>query len=465
MPPAGIVQKPNLNPVFSLWELKSPVIQGGFCRIRSRRTTTSPVVLSSSSLRVRSSSSLAQPYLRYAVLGAGFAGLSVAYHLLQHSPRGLRLCIDIYDEVGIGGGASGVSGGLLHPYSPKAKLLWRGAECWKECLNLLSIAEAVVASRDSTLGTKEFDRKFDRFIVRRRGILRPAMNMKNFSVLNDNAQNCLSSCRIESIDKNAAQNLVPNLSIPFNSAFFMPEAVNVHPQRYLQALFLACKNQVKKMSTLGFGEKELYLHKKSVNKLFDLAGEYDAVIICLGAKVDMLPELSGRLPLRTCRGVIAHLQLPDDRGEEYPDHSPSILSDAWLAVQGPRNLYMGATWEWKSRNYSPEVSAEEASKAFHELLPKVSTVYPCIKDWAFSGAKAGLRAMPPLTPNGSLPLLGCVDDFVGGNNTCKYWLFGGLGSRGLLYHGLLGKLMAQAVLSCDEKLIPSELISWKKIKQ
>lgn len=27
--------------------------------------------------------------------------------------------IDIYDEVGIGGGASGVSGGLLHPYSPK----------------------------------------------------------------------------------------------------------------------------------------------------------------------------------------------------------------------------------------------------------------------------------------------------------------------------------------------------------
>lgn len=27
--------------------------------------------------------------------------------------------VDIYDEVGIGGGASGVSGGLLHPYSPK----------------------------------------------------------------------------------------------------------------------------------------------------------------------------------------------------------------------------------------------------------------------------------------------------------------------------------------------------------
>nr|CAB3469634.1 unnamed protein product [Digitaria exilis] len=57
--------------------------------------------------------------LRYAVLGAGFAGLSVAWYLLKHSPRDSRVSVDIYDENGVGGGASGVSGGLLHPYSPK----------------------------------------------------------------------------------------------------------------------------------------------------------------------------------------------------------------------------------------------------------------------------------------------------------------------------------------------------------
>jgi glycine/D-amino acid oxidase-like deaminating enzyme len=43
-------------------------------------------------------------------------------------------------------------------------------------------------------------------------------------------------------------------------------------------------------------------------------GEYDGVVVCLGAKADLLPELSGRLPLRTCRGVVAHLQLPADMG-------------------------------------------------------------------------------------------------------------------------------------------------------
>lgn len=32
------------------------------------------------------------------------------------------MSVDIYDENGVGGGASGVSGGLLHPYSPKGLL-------------------------------------------------------------------------------------------------------------------------------------------------------------------------------------------------------------------------------------------------------------------------------------------------------------------------------------------------------
>lgn len=43
--------------------------------------------------------------------------------IMQHSSKDSHLCIDIYDEVGIGGAASGVSGGLLHPYSPKGSYI------------------------------------------------------------------------------------------------------------------------------------------------------------------------------------------------------------------------------------------------------------------------------------------------------------------------------------------------------
>ncbi|XP_060171894.1 uncharacterized protein LOC132603049 isoform X1 [Lycium barbarum] len=430
--------------------------------IFSRKLLSAPKMVSScSSSLLFSIRCYSQRPLRYAVVGAGFAGLSVAWHLLQQSSEESSFCIDIYDEVGIGGGASGMSGGLLHPYSPKVKLLWQGEECWKESLKLLNIAEDSRSSKPLDMGKPETAMKEGDFIVRRSGIVRPALSLKNMDVMNDNAQNCIASCRIETIHKDAAQKLVPDLCVPLDLVFHMPEAVNVHPQNYLEALYLACRTFVEFKCSSGISFKELNLRKESVHNLLELAGDYDAVIVCLGARAAFLPELSGRLPLRTCRGVIAHLQLPDHMSKDYPEHSPSVLSDAWLAVQGPRSLYLGSTWEWKSRNHSRHVPEEEASKALEELLPKAYAVYPAIKNWTVKGARAGLRAMPPLTAEGSLPLLGCVDEFIGGPTECKYWLFTGLGSRGLFYHAWLGKLMAQAVLSSNEDLIPSELTSWK----
>ncbi|XP_024631382.1 putative thiamine biosynthesis oxidoreductase ThiO isoform X1 [Medicago truncatula] len=399
-------------------------------------------------------SSLTHQYpLRFAVLGAGFAGLSVVWHLLNQSPKELNLNIHLYDEFGIGGGASGISGGLLHPYSPKVKPLWEGAQCWEETINLFTIAQQATQHHIKP------------FLPHKRGILRPAMDIKNMTKLNHNAKTSLPCCRVQTLNNQAAQTLLPGLCLPFDTAFFMPQALNINPRHYLEALFLACENLVKESSSLYSGEKQLILHKKSIHGLseFEVSGEYDAVIVCLGAKVNMLPEISGRLPLRTCRGVIVHLEPPDNT-RCYPEHGPSILSDAWISVQGSRSLNVGSTWEWKSINSSSNVSTDEASKALHQLLPKASAIYPGIKDWVFTGAKAGLRAMPPLTPHGSLPLLGCINDFIGRNHSCKYWLFGGLGSRGLLYHGWLGSLMAHAVLSCNEEVIPSELTSWKNIK-
>jgi glycine/D-amino acid oxidase-like deaminating enzyme len=41
------------------------------------------------------------------------------------------------------------------------------------------------------------------------------------------------------------------------------------------------------------------------------------------------------------------------------------------------------------------------------------------------------------------------------------WLLVGLGTRGLLYHAWLGKLMAAAVLSNSEAGFPHELLEWR----
>uniref|UniRef100_A0A0D3GDI1 FAD dependent oxidoreductase domain-containing protein n=1 Tax=Oryza barthii TaxID=65489 RepID=A0A0D3GDI1_9ORYZ len=345
--------------------------------------------------------------LRYAVLGAGFAGLSVAWHLLKHSPKGSRVRVDIYDESGIGGGASGVSGGLLHP-----------------------------------------------------GIIRPPTSEKTADIL---LESSLQSCSLQVLDSDEAQCLIPGLCVPLNFAVYMPLALNINPKKYLQvALFFACQNMSDEASLSSSEQKECKLYNEHVNDLQQLAGDYDSVIICLGARASSLPELTNKLPLRTCRGVIAEFQLPSDTIETYGSQSPSILSDAWLSFQGPRTVSIGSTWQWKSENYSSSVSDDEALNAMEELLPKASAVYPGITKWKFVQARAGIRAMPPLTANGSLPLLGCLNDVIGKRSNCSFWLVGGLGARGLLFHGLAGKLTAKAVISCDENLIPPEFTCWKE---
>ncbi|KAJ4816389.1 FAD-dependent oxidoreductase-like protein [Rhynchospora pubera] len=465
------LQNPNpLNPIFVgalSRRRKRGNRNGGGSRCNVLCTATSPRTMSST---------------RYAILGAGFAGLSVAWHLLKHTQKGSHVCVDIFDETGIGGGASGVAGGLLHPYSPKAKLLWKGAEFWKECLELLAVAEQA----NNAQRIKETD-CVDGGIVLRRGILRPATSQKNVEILIENASSCLESCILQTLDEKAAQFLIPGLCAPFDLAIYMPGAVSIQPKRYLQALFSACQNLANDQSKSTGKERIINLRTQYVSNLHQLSeshanhrptrssqfvvsepsldnftGEYDSVIVCLGARVNTLPELSGKLPLRTCRGIVSELHLPTASRGEYADQSPSILSDAWLAFQGPRQVYMGSTWDWNSKIYDQNVSKEECARATEELISRASIFYPEIRRWSLVGAKAGLRAMPPLTENGSVPLLGCLNDLIGDRTNCMFWLVGGLGARGLLYHGLVGKLTSQAAISCDESVIPFEFIDWKK---
>lgn len=54
-------------------------------------------------------------------------------------------------------------------------------------------------------------------------------------------------------------------------------------------------------------------------------------------------------------------------------------------------------------------------------------------------------------------LTGCINELVKPlQSETQWWLIGGLGSRGLMYHGLLGERVAAAVTAGDESLIPEE---------
>lgn len=69
--------------------------------------------------------------------------------------------------------------------------------------------------------------------------------------------------------------------------------------------------------------------------------------------------------------------------------------------------------------------------------------------------RSGVRALPPRSAAGSLPLAGKLE---AGRN---WWVVAGLGARGLVYHAWLGRLIAQAVLADDESVLPQELLRWQ----
>lgn len=44
---------------------------------------------------------------------------------------------------------------------------------------------------------------------------------------------------------------------------------------------------------------------------------------------------------------------------------------------------------------------------------------------------------------------------------CRWWAVTGLGARGLVYHGWLGRIVAEAIAADDDSLLPPELLRWK----
>src|SRR5579864_6815899 len=48
--------------------------------------------------------------MKIAIIGAGLSGLSLAWHLIDSAS------VTLFDHKGIGGGASGIAAGLMHPY-------------------------------------------------------------------------------------------------------------------------------------------------------------------------------------------------------------------------------------------------------------------------------------------------------------------------------------------------------------
>ena len=271
---------------------------------------------------------------KIAIIGAGFAGLATAWHLLN-----LHHEVTLYDGSGIGGQASGIAAGLLHPFvGAHAKYNWKGAEGMKATTQLLDVASNALSKP----------------VAKRTGLLRIALTKKQ----EEDYAVCASRYPEVEWIKNAQERVSHVVPKP---GILIKTAMTVNTRQYLQGLWQACERK---------GAK---LEQRQISSLTEL-NSFDAIIVAMGAATTSLPELA-HLPVRPLKGQILKL-------ENMPPLNMPVSSQVYIV-----DNIVGATFE---RTF--DTAEPTPDLAISEILPKATVLIPALKEAQVVDCRAAIRA-------------------------------------------------------------------------
>ena len=333
--------------------------------------------------------------LKVAIVGAGFAGLSLAWHLLSCP----EVSCTIFDDKGIGKGASGIASGLLHPFPAAAtKYSFMGQEAMHCSIELLKVAQ-----RYSKEKVADFS-----------GILKLACDdeeKKSYSAL---------TRRYEGVRWLETGLMRKEVSfIKPCPALLIENGITVFCEKYLKGLWLACQ------------DKKAELKLQAIQQLSHI-DEYDIKVMCSGQFIRVFDP---QLKLQCIKGQILTCKAP------YPLTSRSIIAKGYIAITSDPFIYqIGSTYE---HHYKEEAPSIEIAKKL--IFEQCSTYTDIVKELKVLECKAGVRIANPKT---HLPIIK--------KYSSREYAITALGSRGLLYHGLVGKQLAQSILSGEEGRISRE---------
>ena len=267
---------------------------------------------------------------KIAIAGGGLAGLSACWALLQYP----AVSVTLFDPLGIGEGASGVSAGLLHPFPGK----W-GRKSW--CAD-----EGMQASRALIDRVEE---ELGRPVSDRRGILRLAITgqqVRDFTA-------CVDP-QVEWWPKERVRELIPEAA-PVGG-LWIPQGITVYSRLYLHGLWSLCQ------------KKGARLEQREVS-----SEGFDQVIMATGPLA--APLLSS--PVKITRGQTLICR--------WPQPLPfSLLSQGHLTpTADPTLCQIGSTYEDPSTPLNPEEALA--------LRDKIALFYPPARDFPVVETRVGFR--------------------------------------------------------------------------
>lgn len=271
--------------------------------------------------------------MRIAIIGAGFSGLSVAWHLLEQS----KSCrVVLFDPKGIGGGASGMAAGLLHPYvgeeGRRSLLASEGLQATRE---LIAVAE-------KNLGRRIADRK---------GVIRLSMN---------------EELTMQMHSHSSQHGDVRHLG---GQRFLIELGMTVDCPGYLEGLWK------------GIAERGGELILRKVGELSSMEG-FDQTIVAAGSGVLRFPGIA----LPGCRETKGQVLVCRASGAvELPDRS--LIGRGYVALSSmPGVCYVGSTYERGEESESPN-----KERAREILFPKIRQFFPAVDQLEIMDCRASMR--------------------------------------------------------------------------
>ena len=235
--------------------------------------------------------------MKIAVVGAGLAGLSICYHLLQ---RGAS--VTLFEEKGIGAGASGMASGFLHPYPGLEGR--RSAEADDAYISAKELLQTAQPYEESLLA--DFS-----------GIYRHTFSAAQL-------ERFCSHEKIYKDVKRCEENL-----------FFIESGIAIQVPAYLRALWGTCEAK---------GAKWIL---QKVTDLAELEREFDRVAIAAGASLATFFPKSG---LHFVKGQVVQFLL------KVPlEHPRAIRRGYATTLENPLHVEIGSTYERDFVSVEPEM--------------------------------------------------------------------------------------------------------------
>lgn len=281
---------------------------------------------------------------KIAIIGAGFAGLALARYLADFAD------ITLYDEKGIGGGASGIAAGLMHPFVGfKARFNWRGHEA-------MDASKALFAETGGASSTP---------------LLRLVTSPHQLETF---PQTAADHASVDFLDD--ASLLLKDLTP--RPALYIKDAFKVNCSFYLQSLFNLCAS------------KGVRLIQESIHNPDLLPA--DLVILAIGAKA------ASFIPLQLIKGQLLQLEWP----ASLPPLPFPLIGDAYIVMEPDgKSCWVGATYERTFHDDKPDLS-----HAKELIMPHVKAFIPALANASILNCQAGIRAFtkdrrPKAIPIGS----------------------------------------------------------------